>query len=229
MIPWQAEGPYAVAFTTRNGGVSEGPFDSLNLGGQRDEPHNIAENRRRACAEIGADAMRLAVNRQRHTAIVHAAEDVHEGQDGDAIWVSAPGVPILALTADCVPIAVARRGDHDPRLAVVHAGWRGLASGIVHNAAAVLGDGPLQAAIGPAIGPCCYEVGTDVSNLFDADLTRACHLDLWAAAERALQNAGVETITRIDLCTRCNPNLFYSHRRDGELRGVQGVIGAVTL
>ncbi len=228
MIPWRPVGPYSVAFTTRNGGVSEGPYTSLNLGGHRDEPSAIAENRRRACHEVGGDPSRLAVNRQRHTALVHHARDVSDALEGDGIWVDEPNVPILALTADCVPIAIARLGNVEPRLAVVHAGWRGLAQGVVANAVETLGKGPFQAMIGPAVGPCCYEVGPEVSELFDADLTTARHLDLWSAAERALRRAGVDTIERTDLCTKCNPALFFSHRRDGEVRGVQGVIGAIT-
>jgi hypothetical protein len=83
------------------------------------------------------------------------------------------------------------------------------------------------AAVGPAIGPCCYEVGPEVSGLFDDDLTVDGRLDLWRAAERALRDAGVSRVDRIDLCTRDHPELFFSHRRDGLARGVQGVIGAV--
>jgi hypothetical protein len=90
-----------------------------------------------------------------------------------------------------------------------------------------LGNGPFAAVIGPAIGPCCYEVGPEVSGLFDGDLTVNGKLDLWSAAERALHAAGVERVERVDLCTRDYPELFFSHRRDGRARGVQGVIGAV--
>jgi len=124
---------------------------------------------------------------------------------------------MLAMSADCLPIAIART--EGPRgLAVLHAGWRGLAEGVVASGAAALGEGAKAAVVGPAIGPCCYEVGEEVSSLFDADLTRDRRLDLWAAAERALRVAGVE---------RVDPELFFSHRRDGRARGVQGVIGAV--
>jgi hypothetical protein len=138
---------------------------------------------------------------------------------------------MLAMSADCLPIAVART-EGPPALAVLHAGWRGLAEGVV--AAGVLalrqgsGDSPaLAAVIGPAIGPCCYEVGREVSELFDLDLTVDGKLDLWSAAERSLAAAGVERIERVDLCTGCNPELFFSHRRDGRARGAQGVLGAV--
>jgi copper oxidase (laccase) domain-containing protein len=98
---------------------------------------------------------------------------------------------------------------------------------VVEAGVAALGSGELAAAVGPAIGPCCYEVGPEVSARFDDDLTRDGILDLWTAAERALRRAGVGGVERVDLCTRCNPELFFSHRRSGPVRGVQGVIGAV--
>jgi copper oxidase (laccase) domain-containing protein len=113
---------------------------------------------------------------------------------------------------------------------VLHAGWRGLAEGVVSEGVRALhadSTFELAAVVGPAIGPCCYEVGPEVSGLFDADLTVGGRLDLPRAAERALLDAGVERVERIDLCTRDNPELFFSHRRDGRARGVQGVIGAV--
>jgi copper oxidase (laccase) domain-containing protein len=131
------------------------------------------------------------------------------------------------MSADCVPIAIART-DGRPALAVLHAGWRGLAEGIVASGVAALGaESGLAAIVGPSIGPCCYEVGPEVSSLYDADLTRGRKLDLWTASERALRAAGVARVQRVDLCTRCHPELFFSHRRDGRARGVQGVLGAV--
>ena len=226
MIPWDAPGPYAVAFTTREGGVSEGPFASLNLGSRGDDPVHVAENRRRACAALGLALERLSIGRQRHTAIVNRAQAGVHGVDGDALWTDEPGLPMLALTADCLPIAVAAV-DRPPALALVHAGWRGLAGGIVEQAVGALGAGETAAIVGPAVGPCCYRVGPEVSARFDSDLTRDGMLDLWAAAERALGRAGVGRVERLDLCTRCNPALFFSHRRSGLHRGTQGVIGAV--
>jgi YfiH family protein len=148
------------------------------------------------------------------------------GRDGDALWTDEPGVPLLAMSADCLPIAIART-DARRVLAVVHAGWRGLAAGVVERAVAALGRGRTAAVIGPAIGPCCYEVGPEVSERFDAELTRDGALDLWSAGERALLRAGVERVDRLDLCTCCTEELFFSHRRQGPTRGVQGVIGAL--
>jgi hypothetical protein len=92
---------------------------------------------------------------------------------------------------------------------------------------AALGQHETAAVIGPSIGPCCYDVGPEVSSRFDPDLAAGGILDLWAAAERALRRAGVARVDRLDLCTRCNADRFFSHRRDGALRGVQGVIGAL--
>jgi YfiH family protein len=227
VIRWDAPGPYTVAFTTREGGVSEGPFASLNLdtkGG--DDPGRVAENRRLACDRLGLDSGRLAWNLQRHSPTVHRADAGGSGRPGDALWTDEPGLPLLALTADCLPIAIASANGR-PALAVVHAGWRGLAAGVVEAAVAALGGGPTAAVVGPAIGPCCYEVGPEVSARFDADLTRDGILDLWSAAERALRRAGVARVDRVDLCTRCHEELFFSHRRQGRRRGVQGVIGAV--
>ncbi|HET7044385.1 MAG TPA: polyphenol oxidase family protein [Gaiellaceae bacterium] len=228
LIRWDAPGPYAVAFTTRLGGVSEGPFGSLNLaalGG--DERAHVDENRRRLCAALGADPARLTMNRQRHSTLVHRARAGALGEPGDGLWTDEPGVPMLKLTADCVPIALARANGGRPALALLHAGWRGLADGIVEAGVTALGGGRLAACVGPAAGPCCYEVGPEVSERFDADLTRGRLLDLWSAAERALRAAGVEQVERVDLCTRCNPDLFFSHRRQGMPRGCQGVVGLV--
>jgi YfiH family protein len=231
VIRWDEPG-YVVAFTTRVGGVSEEPYNSLNLTiGTGDDRARVEENRRLACEAVGVPAATLAFNRQMHSPTVHRARAGVRGEPGDGLWSDERGVSMLAMSADCLPIAVART-DGPPALAVLHAGWRGLAAGVVAAGVSALrppaSDGPaLAAIIGPAIGPCCYEVGREVSELFDADLTEDGKLDLWSATERALAAAGVERIERVDLCTRCNPELFFSHRRDGRARGVQGVLGAV--
>jgi len=226
---WGGPG-YDVVFSTRVGGVSEGPFSSLNLGKLTlDSQEHVDENRRRLCAEVGADPAKLTLNRQQHSAVVNRAREGSRGEPGDGLWTDEPGVPMLKLTADCVPIALAR--EDRPALAVLHAGWRGLLEGIVETGTSVLG-GSLRAAVGPAIGPCCYEVGPEVSEPFrlnfGPDLVENRMLDLWTAAERALREAGVTKVERFDLCTSCNPELFFSHRRDDGVTGRQGVIGVVT-
>jgi YfiH family protein len=226
VIWWELPG-YVVAFTTRVGGVSEAPYDSLNLSrGTGDDGALVDDNRRIACEAIGVPYERLAFNRQVHSPTVHRAEPGQRGTPGDGLWTDERDLPLLAMSADCLPIAVATT-DGAPRLAVLHAGWRGLADGVVEAGVAALGNAPKAAVVGPAIGPCCYAVGPEVSELFDADLTHDGRLDLWSAAERALRRAGVDRVERVDLCTRDHPELFFSHRRDGLARGVQGVIGAL--
>jgi YfiH family protein len=218
---------YVLAFTTREGGVSKGVYASLNLAvSTGDELACVEENRRRACAALELDVARLAFNRQVHSPAVHRARHGSRGTPGDGLWTDEPGLPVLAFSADCLPIALVRRSA-PPAVAVVHAGWRGLAEGVVQAGVDALG-GEVAATVGPAIGQCCYEVGPEVSELFDADLTVERHLDLRGAAERALLRAGAASVEHVDLCTRCHPELFFSHRRSGPVRGVQGVIGAVS-
>jgi polyphenol oxidase len=230
VIRWEAPGPYEVVFSTRVGGVSEGAYESLNLGRMTgDDVERVDENRRLLCAEVGAVPERLALNRQIHSTLVHRAVAGARGEPGDGLWTDESELPVLAMTADCLPIALARANGSAPAVAVLHVGWRGLLAGIV--AAGVETLGHAQACIGPAIGPCCYEVGPEVAKPFAAtyghDVVQGRNLDLWSAAERALNAAGVEHVERVDLCTACNPGLFFSHRRTGKPRGVQGVIARV--
>jgi YfiH family protein len=226
MIFWDEPG-YVVAFTTRVGGVSDGVYASLNLTrGTGDDPEKVEENRRLACESLGLPHERLAFNRQVHSPTVHRAGPGTRGEPGDGLWTDEPHVPLLAMSADCLPIVITR--SEGPRaIAVLHAGWRGLSEGVITAGVQALGNGRFAAVIGPAIGPCCYEVGPEVSELFDDDLTANGKLDLWTAADRALRAAGVERVERVDLCTYEYPELFFSHRRDGRARGVQGVIGAI--
>jgi YfiH family protein len=231
-LRWDVSGPYDVVFTTRVGGVSEGPFSSLNLGRKTgDEVERVDENRRRACAEIGADTERLALNYQFHSTLVHRARAGSRGERGDGLWTEEQDLPILAMSADCLPVALARTNGGAPAVAVVHVGWRGLIDGILESAVVALGGGDLAAAIGPGIGPCCYEVRRDVADpfraRFGAAVVQAGKLDLWRAAEAALNEAGVTRVDRFDLCTSCRGELFFSHRRDGKPRGVQGVLARV--
>jgi len=231
LLEWDAPGPYEVAFSTRLGGVSGGPYESLNLGLLTDDTaENVAENRRLLCTEIGADPELLAMNRQVHAATVHRAAPGERGREGDGLWTDEPGAPMLALTADCLPLAVARRNG-SPALAFLHAGRLGLLEGVVEAGVAALGGEQLAAAIGPGIGPCCYEVGDDIADTYRARFgpaaVRGRNLDLWTVAERLLRDAGVTQVERVDVCTACNTD-FFSHRRDHGTTGRQGVIGYVT-
>jgi len=128
-------------------------------------------------------------------------------------------VPAMVFVADCLPIALVS----DDAVAMVHAGWRGLAEGIVAEGIAAVGGAP-RAVIGPGIGPCCYEVGDEVRERFGAEAARGRRLDLKLAARRALEDAGAVDVQDVDLCTACHPELFFSHRRDNGVTGRQAGI-----
>jgi YfiH family protein len=237
MIRWE-HGPYVVAFTSRLGGVSGGAFESLNLGALTDDdPLNVVENRRLACEAVDADASTATMAWQHHSAEVRRAEPRGIVTPGtqfdrcDGLWTDEPRQAMMLLAADCLPIALGRANGSDPALGVLHAGWRGLLDGIVAEGAKALGEGRIAAAIGPGIGPCCYEVGDEVAELFRAaygdDVVTENRLDLWSAAEQALRAAGCDEVERADLCTFCHPELFFSHRRDRGRTGRQGVVGYI--
>ena len=237
IIRWE-HGPYVVAFTSRLGGVSGGAFESLNLGALTDDdPLNVVENRRLACEAADADASTATMAWQHHSADVRRAEPRGIVTPGtqfdrcDGLWTDEPGQAMMLLAADCLPIALGRANGSRPALGVLHAGWRGLLDGIVAEGAKTLGGGPLAAVIGPAIGPCCYEVGDEVAEPFRAayggEVVTENRLDLWTAAEQALRAAGCEEVERTDLCTFCHPDLFFSHRRDHGRTGRQGVVGYI--
>jgi YfiH family protein len=241
LIEWDAPGPYRVAFSTREGGVSEGAYSSLNLGIRTDDdPARVAENRRILCEAVDADPDSATMAWQRHGSTVTRARSrgivtpgtVYDHCDG--LWSDVPGRAMLLITADCVPIAIARRDGTGvtPALAVLHVGWRGLLAGVVAEGVRALGTGETAAALGPAIGPCCYEVGDEVAapfrEAFGDDVVRDRRLDLWTCAERALRAAGCSDVARLGSCTSCNGDRFFSHRRDGGRTGRQGVIAYVT-
>jgi purine-nucleoside/S-methyl-5'-thioadenosine phosphorylase / adenosine deaminase len=240
LFRWEGRGPYEVAFSTRLGGVSEGPFESLNLGILTgDEPDRVLENRSRLCRRAGSDPEQATMLWQQHgPGVVRARADrgvMTAGFDhppGDALWTDEAGLAMMLITADCLPVALARANGTEPALAVLHVGWRGLLEGIVAAAAQALGGGRLEAAIGPGIGPCCYEVGNEVAEpyraRFGTDVMEGRNLDLYAAAEKALSAAGCARVERVEMCTSCHPNLFFSHRRDGPATGRQGVVARVT-
>lgn len=230
LLRWDAAGPYVVAFSTRLGGVSEPPFDSLNLGRLTlDEAEHVTENRRRLCDMAGADPAALCFNRQVHGPTLRAAGTGRNGEPGDGLLAEAPGKPMLVFTADCLPVAVMRGGTR-PAVALLHVGWRGLLAGIVEAGGEAVGRG-FHAVVGPGIGPCCYEVGEEVAAPFRSRFGRSIvdrgRLDLWTATERALREAGAAHVSRTDLCTACHTRLFFSHRRDGARTGRQGAIAYV--
>lgn len=215
------------AFSTRLGGVSEPPFDRLNLGLLTDDSEDaVAENRRRLAVALGFEREQLAFARQVHGTrlIDHRVESPDGVVEADGHLVSEPGLGLLVFVADCLPVALAGPGG----VAMVHAGWRGLAGGII--AAAAEAVEATTAAIGPGIGPCCYEVGDEVLSAFAGlgeGVAEGRVLDLPEAARRLLAQAGVERVESADLCTSCEQELFFSHRRDEGRTGRQAGVAWV--
>jgi polyphenol oxidase len=221
-------------FTTRRGGFSEGPYESLNLGRlTADRAEHVVRNRRALRSKVGAP---LAYIRQVHGTDVRRLVEVPEppsedpevqtefpAADGQATALR--GLAAMVLVADCLPVAIAGRG----AVAMLHCGWRGLAAGIVEEgvrAVRELGDpGPLMAAIGPGAGACCYEVGDEVHAAFaslDGRFRKGRNLDLGAIAADRLRRADVEQIHDVGICTICSErSLLFSHRRDKGVTGRQ--------
>ncbi len=222
MIEFQLPGA-AVAFSTRNGGVSQGPYASLNLGILTDDdPEAVAENRRLLAAAVGAESGGIAMGWQVHGTDLREWDRPPAGEDlqkVDGHVTAQAGLPLLVLVADCLPLALAGGG----RVAMLHCGWRGLAGGIIERALERFPDPP-AAALGPAIGPCCYEVGPEVLAAFEPlqGVADGRMLDLKAVARRNLTAAGVQHVEDAAYCTSCRPDLFFSHRRDGGVTGRQG-------
>jgi YfiH family protein len=218
-----------VAFSTRLGGVSEGAFESLNLGIlTEDDGTAVVENRSRLAAALGLSVERVAIGRQVHGIELARHEGPQEpspfASPGAAIpevdgHVSAvPGLGQLVFVADCLPVALSGPGG----VAMLHCGWRGLAAGIVARGAEAIAA--TDAAIGPGIGPCCYEVGAEVLAEFEPlgkGVASGRMLDLTAVASRLLERAGVGRIEAAGLCTACEERLFFSHRRDAGRTGRQ--------
>jgi polyphenol oxidase len=230
--PYEVDlGEAQVVFSTRNGGVSDGPYESLNLGILTDaEPERVAENRRRLVNEVLLDPQHVAMGWQVHgTDIATWDGPPPPGHDGfaspgaelaevDGHVTTAAGLGLLVLVADCLPVALAGGG----RVAMLHCGWRGLAGGIIEKASRRFDELPM-AAVGPGIGRCCYEVGPEVLEAF-SDLDGVADgrmLDLRAVAQAKLAEAGVAGVMHVDLCTACHEDLFFSHRRDHGVTGRQ--------
>ena len=229
-VRWlEAELPGArAAFSTRVGGVSEPPYEALNVGILTgDDRDAVRDNRIRLAGALERNPAGVVMARQVHGAKLrkHAAAQepriyadlAASPEEVDAHLTDNPDLTPLVMVADCLPVAmVGPRG-----VAMAHCGWRGLAAGIIAETAGAI-EGR-SAAIGPGIGPCCYEVGAEVLAEFD-DLDGVAAgrmLDLTAVARGLLGRAGITEVESVDLCTSCNPDLFYSHRRDGERTGRQ--------
>lgn len=210
-----------VAFSGRGGGVSAPPYASLNLGALTDDdPAAVAANRRRLAHAAGFSPAELSWACQVHsTGVLEVTRHGRAGR-GDALIRRSRGA-LAVLTADCVPVLLAGEGG----VAAVHAGWRGLAAGVVGAAVDRLGSAR-AAWIGPSIRACCYEVGSEVVRAFRArglPVAGARRVDPTEAARAALAHAGVERVATSGICTACD-SAYFSYRRDGLTGRQMGVI-----
>ena len=216
-----------VLFSTRRGGVSDGPYASLNLGRLTDDDGaNVDANRDRLAAAVGLPRERFLYGKQVHGARVRRATGPmgrHVEEDGQA--TAEPELAALVFVADCLPVMLAAPGG----VAALHGGWRGLAAGIVAEGVAALRElgveGELTAALGPSARGCCYEVGEEVHAAFGGiDARRGeRNIALEVVAHEQLRAAGVDAVHDTGLCTMCSdPSLFFSHRRDRGVTGRQG-------
>ena len=240
-------------FSTRTGGVSPTPWDSLNLAmGRGDSPQHVEENFRRFCSLVGTDYRRVVLSKQTHDSNIRLVTEQDAGKglwvprdydSVDALICREPGLSLVVFSADCGIILL-----HDPvcrAVGAVHAGWRGVAAGLVFRTVLRMqqefGCDPanITAAMGPSIGPCCFETDDDVPAAMRAALGDEVepymvfrgtkwHIDLKAINAHWLRRAGV---TRIDICndcTACHPELYWSHRKMGNARGGQVAMIALT-
>lgn len=235
-------------FTTRKGGESQTPLDSFNLGRHwhtEQSKSDAMQNRQKLCAVLGIDHSELVVPSQQHTSNVRWLDQGSDTENGaltgvDGLVSRVPGKGLLLHFADCVPVMLA-----DPvtrAISVVHAGWRGTAAGIVSNAVKNMvehGSNPknIVVAIGPAIAPCCFETAPEVAaqlcqSISDGDDLVAyrndkAYPDLKSINARQAKQAGIERVDINNLCTACNPQIFYSHRQSGGQTGRQGALACI--
>jgi YfiH family protein len=232
-----------ILFSDRTGGVSAPPFDTANAGYSRgDDPANVDENRGRIGAALGgpgSDPADWISLHQVHGADVHPADLAGmtcRGASGapapkaDAAVSAAPGAVLSVLTADCGPVALVAPGV----VAAVHAGWRGIAAGVLEAAVKEVrrrSSGPIQAVLGPCIHPECYEFSAADLDPLVARLgpevagktaSGGLAFDLPKAVQLSLAGAGVTDITDVDVCTACSADHF-SHRRDSRHQGTTGL------
>jgi polyphenol oxidase len=247
LLSLASEGPgWRLAFGTRLGGVSEGPFESLNISlAVGDDPAAVFRNRARYLGAQGLDLDDVVVPGQVHGVTACLVGDAERGRgarsretvidDTDALLTQTAGLPLLVSFADCVPVFLAAElPAGGAAVALAHAGWRGMLAGVIREAATALrGLGTLTAAVvGPSIGPCCFAVGDEVGSALEARFPGAWrdgHVDLWACAAQELASAGLppQVVTNPRLCTSCDRR-FYSHRRDRGLTGRQAAVAWVT-
>ena len=208
-----------VWFFTRRGGVSEPPYDSLNVSRKvGDRPDAVAKNL--ATINEAMDGRLSAWGRQVAGDGVVRVSGAGSSGDADALVTSEEDLCLAVAVADCVPVALV--GERD--VGMVHSGWRGTLAGLAGKAAGEMGDAALRAYIGPCIRECCYEVSEELAQefalRFGSEVVYGIrNLSLPAAIQVDLEQAGAVEVLDLGLCTGCLPDLFYSHRKQGPLTG----------
>lgn len=232
---WPAPANVRAVATTRAGGVSEGPFASLNLGTMTEDTSDaVLANRRLLRGRLGL-SREPAWLHQIHGKVVVRADEVKEPPAADASWTDQPGVACVVLVADCLPVLFCDRAG--TRVAAAHGGWRGLASGILEATVDALGveSGELLAWLGPAIRPDAFEVGPEVREAFTkrwpeteaafrAGNDDRCFCDIHEIARIQLRALGVRDVFGGDFCTVKDADRFYSFRRDGMTGRMAGLV-----
>jgi polyphenol oxidase len=217
LAPATAQEGAGIFFFTRLGGASEPPYDSLNVSKKvGDEPKAVDENL--AKIKSAMDLRPAAWVRQvAGNSVVRVSEPGFAGE-ADALVTAERDLCLSVAVADCVPVALV--GERE--VGMVHSGWRGTLAGVSGKAAHSLGEGGVQAYIGPSIRRCCYEVSSGLAAEFAAafgdEVVSGRHLSLQDAIRVDLKSAGVE-VKDLGLCSGCRPDLFYSHRKQGPLTG----------
>ena len=213
-------------FSTRKGGVSDSPYNLLNLGyGTGDDKKRVDENRKRFFQALRFSEKKAAVPQQVHGNRVLRVTGPGTYSETDGLVTDTPGIGLVVQVADCLPIYL-----YDPGRGAVglcHAGWKGSVYGISSKAVWEMvrqfGTEPqdLQVFFGPSIGPCCYEVGPEVAQHFSRKYISKSRLDLWRSNMDQLVDVGVkpERIVVSRLCTACHPEWFFSHRASGGRTG----------
>lgn len=242
-MPWITH-----CFTTRVGGVSTGCFSSMNLGyGRGESCETVTENYRRLGAAVGFDWTKVVLSHQTHTTNVRLVTEADAGKgtvrerdyrDTDGLITDVPGLPLVTFYADCVPLYFVDSRHH--AIGLSHSGWRGTAGRMGQKTLEAMREAfgtlpeDVRAVIGPSICGDCFEVGPEVLKIFEDEFGREkaeeaakpgagdrLYLDLWKLNRLVLREAGVpdKQIAAAGVCTRCNPDLLYSHRLTGNRRG----------
>jgi YfiH family protein len=205
-------------FFTRLGGVSERPYDSLNVSGKvGDDP--VAVEKNRSLIREAMDGRPSAWVRQVHADGVVRVSEAGFAGEADSLVTAEPGFSLVVAVADCAPVALV--GERS--VGMVHSGWRGTLSGVAGRAVRETGEASVRAYVGPCIRGCCYEVSEELAEefarRFGPGVVSGRHLSLPAAIRADLERAGVQEVHDLGLCTGCRPDLFYSHRKQGPLTG----------